>query len=272
MVNACIGTRGFIGSAILRVAKIIRPDEEWVGITRDNYQMWRGYNFNIVVFAGGSASKELCEDWNYAYDINVNQVKQSIKDFPCSKFIYISSQAVYPPTYGCPDETVDIDETELGNYGRSKYLGELVVKEHSSNFVVVRPNGFTGKNLKKNAVYSMSLQEPQLYYARGSYAQYIHVDKFASILLDLSKHYTNNIYNLTSPDIITMDEIADLLNVDINLAKPARQPLPLVKAWINTEKMVKDLLHIDYTEDMLPTSKQAITYWNKELTENTSGR
>jgi len=267
MANACLGAKGFIGNAILRASKVTCPDEEWIGITHENYQLWKGYKFNKFVFAGGSASKELCEDWSYAYDINVKQVKQSINDFPCEKFIYVSSQAVYMSSCVCPDEEVKIDETELSKYGKSKYLGELAVREMATNFVVFRPNGFSGPGLKKNAVFYMAQPEPLLYYDWDSYAQYLHVDTFADILLNLSQRYKNEIFNLTSPDIINMRSVAILLGVEERKVKPFRTPLPLVQAEIKVDKMLNALQDVKYYSEMLRTinSRRAVLYWNKSL-------
>jgi nucleoside-diphosphate-sugar epimerase len=260
MVNAVVGAKGFIGSAIIRVAKVICPDKEWIGITRENYPLWKGHKFNNVFFAGGSASKELCEDWAYAYDVNVKQVEMAVEDFSLEKFIYVSSQAVYPSTYRCPDEKVKIDEITLSNYGKSKYLGELVVKEKTPNFVVVRPNGFSGLGLTKNVIFALTRKEPYFYYTPDSYAQYIHVDRFARIVVKLSDQYNKEIINVAPKNTISPLRIADLLGINNSIIKIGNPPK--VRAQINTNKLHS---YLERAGEDFPTNEEAVLYWNKSL-------
>jgi nucleoside-diphosphate-sugar epimerase len=267
MVNACIGANGFLGKAIMNFARKFWAREEWIGITRENYNMWKGYTFGKIVWAAGSASKEICSDWNTAKQVNAHAVLDAITDFPHEKFIYISSQAIYPDDIVCPDETAVIDETKLSNYGRSKRMGESIVKRYASKHCIVRPNGFSGPNLKKNAIFYMAQPEPLLYYDWDSYAQYMHVDTFADILLLLAYYYENETFNLTSPDTINMRGIATLLGVKEGQVKPFRDPLPLVKAEINVSKMMGALKERKYDSRLLAAinSNRAVLYWNQSL-------
>ena len=263
---AIIGAKGFIGSALHRA--MARKTEESIGITRENYSTWaRQSHWSKVFWAAGSASKEICSDWDTAKQVNAYAVLDAINDFPCDKFVYISSQAVYPVAYGFPSEEAIIYDENLSNYGRSKYLGEQIVIEQAPKYCIVRPNGFSGPGLKKNAIFYMAQPEPLLYYDWNSYSQYLHVDTFADILLSLAYYYENEVFNLTSPDSINMRGIATLLGVKEGQVKPFRDPLPLVRAEINVSKMMSALKERKYDSRLLTTinSNRAVLYWNQSL-------
>jgi nucleoside-diphosphate-sugar epimerase len=267
MSNAILGAEGFLGKAIMNYARKFWACEEWIGITRDNYDRWKHYHFGKIIWSAGSASKELCSNWETAKQVNTDAVQAAIKDFPCDKFIYISSQAVYPDGIICSSEEALVDKSKLSNYGKSKYLGELVVKENALKYVVVRPNGFTGPGLKKNAVFYMGQSKPLLYYTWDSYAQYLHVDTFADILLHLAYYYENETFNVTSPDTIDMYGIAALLGVNPHQVEPFRDPLPVVKARITTSKMFYALETSNYSKVLLDTitSMRAVEHWRHSL-------
>jgi nucleoside-diphosphate-sugar epimerase len=257
MPSACIGSNGFIGSRLKWYADNF-TDEECIGITRDSYNRWRGHYFNTLIWAGGSARKDLSA--TELMETNCLNVYKAINDFRFGNFVYISSQAVYPSEYNNPSEESPIVPSTLSAYGLSKYLGEIVVRESCKNWVCVRPNGFSGIGLSKNVIFALTRPEPYLYYTLDSYAQYIHVDKFAQIVFFLSNQCTNEIVNVAPKEAITPMEIASLLRVPLGCIKLGNPPT--VRARINTTRLHSYLARACISP---PTNEEAVLYWNKAL-------
>jgi len=269
-----IGSKGFLGSALKRWADKHRPGEEWVGIHRGNRDLWadQGLKWNTVIWAAGTADKRLCdEDKNKCLDLNILQLGKTLKDFPCDKFVYISSQSVYPDgwdpvveEFESYQEEDEINVDNLSSYGASKYLGELIVQKYAKTFLILRPNGFTGPGLKKNAVYDLLANgPPRLFVSWDSKFQYTHVDDFARILFILVAHTTrrSDIYNVTSPDVVTPIDVANLHNIDIKKVKD-KELKNRVQAVISTRKLEDFLRRHGY---YVPSSKEAIKNWNESL-------
>jgi nucleoside-diphosphate-sugar epimerase len=258
MVDACIGGKGFIGSAIVRYANTY-TETECIAITRENYELWKGKSFRNIYWAAGTARKDL--PFEKLEQLNALAVSDALQDFKYDKFIYISSQAVYNEGKVGVESDL-ICPKELSDYGYSKYKGETAVIDYAPSFLVIRTNGFTGPGLKKNVIHSMAKNPPELYYTWDSKAQYIHVDHFAHILFKLASRYSGEIFNVTSPDWITPVDVASIFGIDVKKVKaPADRILPHVVAIVNTEKMERVLRNELW--EPLPSSKEAVKFWNE---------
>ena len=256
MISAIIGSRGFIGSRLKWYADNYL-DEEWIGIHKDNYEMWRGATFNNVIWAAGTARKDL--PYGTLYGLNVHNFIQMIRDFKiCSKLIYISSQAVYDEGQG--KETDVIHSAYLSGYGKSKAEGELIASSFES-FLIIRPNGFVGPGLKKNVIHSLAKNPPELYYSWDSRFQIIHADIFAAVTFMLASSFNNEIFNVALPQVVTPAYVAEVMGVDIKtVVQPRDRVVPHVRAVMDTTKletMLKGGLIA------LPTAEEAIRKWNE---------
>jgi nucleoside-diphosphate-sugar epimerase len=260
MRNAIIGAQGFIGSALKRYADKFR-EEEWVGINRQNYKDYIDQTFDVVIWAAGAASKRMSRE-DLARD-HILGVHLALRDFKHTTFVYISSQAVYEK---CQDskakESFPVRPHKLSDYAWAKYMGEKALKsEREKRWIVVRPNGFTGPGLKKNVVFDLARTPPQLFVSWDSRIQYMHVDKFAEIMLDhIQCGASNYICNVTTKDSITPAEIANILRVDLKDVKmPADQIIPRIDANIDVTRTER------YLNIQMPLCSEAILNWNKPL-------
>lgn len=259
-INAVIGSNGFIGSRIKWYADNFM-DTECVGISRDNYDFWAGHEFITLVWAAGSARKDLSD--SELMKVNAEAVYKALRDFKFDKFIYISSQAIYAPSQYYPkEEDVDINLPDISAYGRSKHLGEEIVKKYCTNYVVIRPNGFSGPGLKKNVIHSLAKNPPEWYYQMDSHFQIIHTDIFAAVLFKLAFICNREIFNVSLKEVITPVDVAQWMGVDIDsVVTPDNRIPPKVRAVFNTSKL-EELLHEEpYFE--LPTAEEAVRKWNE---------
>lgn len=270
MLSVVVGSKGFLGSALLRYANKYLENEEWIGINRENRTTWANTRqWNTVIWAAGMSSKRLCEqDSTECFEKNIQELVQTFNEFPCDKFIYISSAAVYPEGWKHAIEEFEIyqeddDEIDINNlstYGAMKYLGELLVQRRYNNYLILRPNGFTGPGLKKNAVFDLLANNPpQLYNTWESRFQYMHVDQFANILFILASSCNREVFNVTSPDVVTLIDVANIHDIDIKAVRTPSKKLERVRAVIDTSKLEAFLRNTDH---YIPSSKEAIKNWN----------
>jgi nucleoside-diphosphate-sugar epimerase len=266
MANAIIGL-GFIGKALKQYADEYLHDEEWIVITRQNYESWIGHKFNTLVWAGGTSIKQAPVE--EIMKANVIGYLSAVQDFPADKMVYISSQAVYEGydkikwhSGEVPQEEVFLPPTNMSRYGQSKVLGEYITRESYDRWLILRPNGFVGPGLKKNVVYDLSQENPTLYVSWDSRFQYIHTQTFAGILFEFSRRYRNDIINIAPSDSITAVEVANILKVDIKKVQmPADRVIPRAECVIDARKMGWLL------EDMhkpVPSCAGEIRYWMRQ--------
>lgn len=112
-----------------------------------NYDLLgKKYNPEIIVHTAALTNVEYCESHeNETMKINGESVKKLIEVFPKSKFVFISSDAVYPlNTKMATEEEVPNPST---TYGRAKVLGESYVKA-TRNAVTIRTT-IVGRNKSK---------------------------------------------------------------------------------------------------------------------------
>ena len=256
--NAIIGSNGFIGSALKRYAdKLV--EEEWVGITRENYSQWRGKDFSTMIWCAGVASKrasreDLIKDHIYGLSL-------ALRDFSYNKFVYISSQAVYEDSakFMTANEDLVVRPEKLSDYAWVKYTGEKIVRMNTNDWLILRPNGFTGPGLRKNVVFDLMSNPPQLFVSPFSEIQYMHIDKFAELILgsNLLKKSCKKL-NITAHDEINPRQIAEILGVSMDTVQ-IKDNAPRFSANMSVTK-IEQLLNIQ-----MPSCREAVLNWNRPL-------
>src|SRR3989344_5662480 len=131
-----LGGNGLVGSDLVRfLGRNYKVDS----ITRENYNDKKGKNYRIFINANGN-SKRYWANQNPLEDFFTSTVSvyQSIYDFPCDLYIYISSPDVYE-NHAEQDHTKEeavINPKNLETYGLHNYLSELIIKAHKKNFLI----------------------------------------------------------------------------------------------------------------------------------------
>jgi nucleoside-diphosphate-sugar epimerase len=236
--------------------------EEWVGITRDNYEQWVGTPFKRIVWCAGFSSKTRSEiQPSQSYKDNAANVEKAIKDFPCEKFIYISSEAVYPPALAGAKRVEDykhttVDWKSLSKYGQFKLEGENRVIRRCKNYLILRCSSLVGPGLKKNVVYDLTHGGP-IYLSMDSKLQFVHTDVLGYLMCRLSNE--TGIINIAPSDTITVENIARQLQINTHgmwVAEPE-----YTWAAISNRKLMS-LLDIE-EQYMLLHNAEALTFYDK---------
>lgn len=208
---AIIGSNGMLGADLMNY---FSDTFDVTGITRENYKEHINKNFDVLINANGNSRRYWAnQNPKDDYEASVNSVKNSLKDFKFSQYIFISSSDVYPD-HGNPQknsENTQIDTTKLESYGLHKYQAEQLVNKLSS-FTILRCSAMLGKNLKKGVIFDLQNKQP-LFVTKDSYLQFITTEAVAEIIEYLILNNKNNeIYNCGGMGHIEVDEIAELLN------------------------------------------------------------
>lgn len=185
-----------LGSDLVRY---LRRKFRVTGIHKENYQSYRGTAFDIIINANGN-SKRFWANSHPVEDFIASTVSvyNSLFDFKCSVYVYISSSDVYEnhtsPRY--TKEDVSIAPDKLTPYGLHKYFSELLIRKYVKNYLILRSSMILGSNLTKGPLYDAIHHEP-LFITRDSRLQMITTKSIADIICTLiDKKITHGVFNM----------------------------------------------------------------------------
>jgi nucleoside-diphosphate-sugar epimerase len=205
-----LGGEGFVGSAIARAAA---ARHDVAAITRRNYEQFRGRACDLLINANGNSKKFLAErDAPAEFDASVASVLRSLLDFPCRRYVFLSSIDVYPrvdsPRFN--RETAQIDPAQLSRYGLHKYLAEQLVRKYAARWLICRLGGMVGEGLWKNSIYDILHDQPLRVHAESEY-QFMNTGDVAKIIFTLlRKQPENDVFNVCGEGCISLAEVARL--------------------------------------------------------------
>lgn len=132
-------------------------------ITKENYHAHVGASFDVVVNANGNSQRFWANQHPFE-DFLASTVSayQSLLDFSCSTYIYISSPDVYENHSApkCTKEDSIIHPNRLAPYGFHKYVSELIVKKYKAKFFILRCSMLLGTNPKKGPFFDIIRGNP----------------------------------------------------------------------------------------------------------------
>lgn len=212
-----VGHKGFVGSAFFEVFSENKKYSV-VGIGKENYSEWIGERFGILINANGNSSKRLADsepekDWK----MNVDATKRMLQDFPCEHYIHLSTVEVYndKSSQDATREGAVIDAAKLSNYGKSKYEGERIAREHKS-FLILRLAGMLGKNMKKGPAYDI-IKLGKLFISGKSRLHFMDTAEVAAIAVHLADAGKwGEIYNVVGKGTIELNEFARIAGVALS--------------------------------------------------------
>ncbi len=238
------GHKGFVGTGIgLRLQD---HGIEYIGIDRENYDLYKGSRCDLFINAAGNSKKFLAaQDPQLDFQMNVADVMRSLSDFQYGTYIYLSTIDVYDdhehPENNAEDTT--IDPVHLSNYGFHKRLAELLVMRHAQHWLILRLGGMVGPGLKKNAIYDLQ-HGGKLYINPKSAYQYISTLDVGEAILRL-KDSDKEMFNVCGDGTITPEQIADWLGKEL----PAdSSTLPRETYLVNIGKL-KEAMRVKTSEE-----------------------
>lgn len=229
-----LGGGGFIGTAIARCCA--RHNLPYTVIKRGDGSRYYNAPCELLINANGSSSKLLAERDPLAdFSANVTSVKKSLVNYKFEKYIYISSGDVYPDTTSplttVEDQTLPVERQST--YGFHKSLAETCVRHSASQWLILRPGGFVGSGLKKNAIFDIVNGAP-LWLDPASRLQYMNVDDFARVLFELvNLNRWNEIFNVCAAGTIKLQDVIEAAGQPVH----AQPDSPLVNYELSLQKL-----------------------------------
>ncbi len=202
-----LGGQGFLGSALVRAAA---KRHAATAITLENYGQFRGQSCDLLINADGNSKKFLAErDAPAEFEASVTSVLRSLLDFPCRRYVYLSTIDVYPRCDGprWNRETAAIDPARLSRYGLHKFLAEQLVRKYAPRWLICRLAGLVGAGLWKNSIHDILHDQPLWVHVDSTY-QYMHTDDVARIILKLSRGQPENeVFNICGEGCVSLAEV-----------------------------------------------------------------
>jgi len=205
MKIAIIGARGLVGRAIY---DRIKKDHDVTGITRSNYLLHTGSEYDVLINANGNSHKFWANQNPLGdYRFSVQTVAESLFDFKYKKYIFISS--------------IDAEEPR-GHYGFNKRIAEDIVKQYAGVWQIVRLCLVVGQNMNKGPVYNIKHCKP-IYLTSGSTLQLISDKAVAESIDQIMAGPPNHLYRMYSTGSITIREIGEVLKKPLNISPEAHE-------------------------------------------------
>jgi len=233
---AVIGSRGMVGSDLMQYLK--PKFEKVTGIDRKNYDRCRGTKFDVVINANGNSNKvwaknHILED----FAASTTSVYNSLFDFPCKTYIYISSSDVYPDhtSTKTTNESKTINPENLSPYGFHKYLSEYVVRNVTKNYLILRCPMILGTKIRKGPIYDI-LHNSTLFVSEKSAFQMITTGELANIIYNLiDKNINREIFNAGGKGMVDLNSVSKFIKKTITFPKDGET----VRYEMNVSKLDK---------------------------------
>lgn len=205
-----LGSAGFVGSAVVSEAR-----ERGLSIhevDRDTYAP--GLSARWIINANGNSKKFLAREQPVQeFDLSVRSVMQSLYDFHCEQYCFLSTIDVYDNVRdpAANAETAVIRRDLLSPYGLHKLIAEDLVRHYAPRWLILRMGGFVGPGLRKNSIYDLLKGLPLRVHPDSRY-QYQHTRTLAATALDLLQSGSEKeIWNVAGDGMVSLRDIASLV-------------------------------------------------------------
>jgi nucleoside-diphosphate-sugar epimerase len=232
-----IGAQGFVGSALVRHLRQ-RP-VELIEVTRQNYPQRAGSRADVVIQAACNSKKYLADDDPVAeFDLSVAHCLRTLRDFPASLHVHISSVDVYAdladPSANTEESPIDV--ARISHYGLHKLLAEKLVRHYADRWLIVRLAGMVGPGLRKNPVFDILHHQPLRIHPESQY-QFAPTDFVAEGVWRLVEdREVNQVFNLCGRGSVSPRQIAELAGRKLDLSLVGADARPRV-VDINVRKV-----------------------------------
>ena len=201
-----------VGSDLLRYLK--SNFQTVAAINRKNYGRYKGKRFDVVINANGNSNKVWAKNHVLSdFAASTTSVYQSLLDFPCKIYIYISSADVYVDhtRSKTTSEDVPIDPKSITSYGLHKYLSERIIQNFAKNYIILRCSMILGTKLKKGPAFDV-LSNSHLFVGDKSAFQMITTEELGQIISFLLERNTKQeIFNIGGHGALTLSKISPMI-------------------------------------------------------------
>ena len=165
-------------------------------------------SYDMIIHCAANVSHATWEDdLPYSYYYDKLFLTKYIVSIPHKRFVHISSIAAAPGSHV-------VDEHKTSPYGVSKRISETIVKQHATDYQIIRPTGLLGKEMKTNT-FQKILQGLDIVLSADSIMNYVLYDD----VLDMINSDHRGIITLCADGSIDMQGVADLVGKDIKFGK-----------------------------------------------------
>jgi len=201
-----------------------------------NYKDYVGKSCDLLINADGNSVKHLAiEDPLEEFDRSVRSVRASLADIDAQIYVYLSSCDVYTDC-SSPELTKEdarLIASEQSSYGFHKSLAEECVRHAANRWLIIRPGGFVGPGLRKNAIFDL-LQGGPLWLNPGSALQYLHTDDAARIVFRLvDQGSEGEVFNVCGDGVIELNEVIEYIGQPVEFSAGS----PTVLYDVSIEKL-----------------------------------
>lgn len=217
---AVIGSKGMVGSDLTLYLK--KHFTEVTEIDKDNYDQYKGDVFDVVINANGNSNKVWANENRLGdFEASTTSVYESLIDFPCKIYIYISSSDVYKNHAGEKEDEANFEN--LTPYGLHKLLSESIVRNFTKDYIILRCPMMLGTKLKKGPIFDI-FNNSQLFISKDSSFQMITTKEIAQIILFLlKKNATAEIFNIGGKGVVYFREIEKHIGREVNFPKDGKK-------------------------------------------------
>jgi nucleoside-diphosphate-sugar epimerase len=205
-----LGSNGLVGSYLFEVLK--RGGAKVIGVNRENYRKHIGEKADFLINCNGNSVRyKANQEPNWDFSESFLSVFDSINDFRCDTYIYISSADVYNNLSNIDNnhEGALIEPTNLNYYSFHKWLSERLVSKYKSQYIILRLGAVLGPKLKKGPIYDM-LNGQSLHMSLNSKITFIDVKTiFDTIKVLIGKKLFNEIYNVTGSGVTKLSALIE---------------------------------------------------------------
>ena len=173
----------------------------------------------VVILSAYTNPSWIFKNKDEAFQLNVKYTKKLIDDLIPSKckICFMSSVEVFD---GSKSRITENSKPQpLNYYGKTKYEVEKYLKDHSSNYQIIRTGWNVGIDKKSRCVVSMTyetLMESNAQMAEDNTFTITHVDDLVNVLSNYI-FKDHKIIHICSPEIITRIKLADtIINNSVN--------------------------------------------------------
>lgn len=202
--------------------------------------------------------EKLCYEVNTKATENITKACSEIN----SKIIYISTDYVFDGSGSLPHE-VNETANPLSIYGKSKYKGELKVKENTDKYFIVRTSwvfGAHGNNFVKTMI-KLGKEKESLNVVSDQVGSPTYTKDLAKLLCDMAKTEKYGTYHAVNQGYVSWAEFAEIimkeagLKCKINYIKSSEYKTKAVRP-LNSRLSVKSLEKNGFK--LLPSYKEGI--------------